>query len=83
MLAYGLHDARLDQFRQICVISGFKGGDRRVFAEFSREARSAAKRTQFLFAAFASYIAVSAQAISCCGDEACFGKCRDSETRSQ
>lgn len=36
-------------------------------------ARSAAKRTQFLLAAFASYIAVSAQAISCCGDEACFG----------
>src|SRR5688572_32479200 len=36
-------------------------------------ARSAAKRTQFLFAAFASYMAVSAQAMSCCGDEACFG----------
>lgn len=28
---------------------------------------------QFLLAALASYIAVSAAAISCCGDEACSG----------
>ena len=39
----------------------------------SRDARPEANRTQFLFAAFASYIAVSAQAMSCCGEEACFG----------
>ena len=34
---------------------------------------AAEKRIQFLFPAFASYMAVSAQAISCCGEEACAG----------
>ena len=38
---------------------------------------------QFLFAALASYIAVSAAAINCCGDEACSGKRRDAEAGSQ
>src|SRR5438067_1023956 len=37
-------------------------------------AASAAKRTQFLRAALASYMAVSAAAMSCCGDCACAGK---------
>jgi hypothetical protein len=39
----------------------------------SREALAAANLTQFLFDAFASYIAVSAHAISCCGDDAWIG----------
>jgi hypothetical protein len=37
----------------------------------SRGTRPAANLTQFFWAALASYIAVSAQAISCCGEDAC------------
>src|ERR1051326_2521569 len=62
---------RMDQaFKSTCSAI-FRFGTVRL--DGSREAKSAAKRTQFLFAALASYIAVSAHAISCWGDEACFG----------
>ena len=56
------------------VISDWPLAISRGVVEESRVAKLTAKRTQFLLAALASYIAVSAQAISCCGEEACLGK---------
>jgi hypothetical protein len=43
-------------------------------ANYASCAVSAAKRTQFLREALASYMAVSAEAMSCCGDCAWAGK---------